>query len=110
MSASIYLNYFTTKHDEKLIDLWFKSFIPLIRDQPSNIFRENKKLKEDIMNGIPVPMRGHAWIALVRNELRISSHLFHVFKEMQCGTKLNPLVEEDIPRTFPHLNDLFEEI
>jgi len=24
--------------------------------------------------------------------------------------KLNPLIEEDIPRTFPHLNDLFEEI
>ena len=55
-------------------------------------------------------MRGHAWIALVGNKLRISSHLFQVFKEMQHGTKLNPLVEEDIPRTFPHLNDLFEEI
>ena len=24
--------------------------------------------------------------------------------------RLNPLIEEDIPRTFPHLNDLFEEI
>jgi len=57
-----------------------------------------------------VPMRGHAWIALVGNNLRISSHLFQVFKDMQYGTKLNPLVEEDIPRTFPHLNDLFEEI
>jgi len=29
---------------------------------------------------------------------------------MQYGIKLNPLIEEDIPRTFPHLNDLFEEI
>jgi len=67
-------------------------------------------LKSDIINGIPVPMRGHAWIALVGNNLRISSHLFQLFKEMQYGTKLNPLVEEDIPRTFPHLNDLFEEI
>jgi hypothetical protein len=25
-------------------------------------------------------------------------------------SKHNPLIEEDIPRTFPHLNDLFEEI
>jgi len=57
-----------------------------------------------------VPLRGHAWISLVGNKLRISSHLFSVFKDMHNGATLNPLVEEDIPRTFPHLNDLFEEI
>ncbi len=55
-------------------------------------------------------MRGHAWIALLGNHLRISPHLFSVFKDMQHGTKLDPLVDEDIPRTFPYLNNLFEEI
>ena len=67
LSASVYLNYFTTKHDEKLIDLWFKTYIPIIREQPSSSYRLNKKLKVDIMNGVPVPMRGHGWIALVGN-------------------------------------------
>ena len=67
LSASVYLTDFTTKHDEKLIDLWFKTYIPIIREQPSCIFRANKKLKIDVMNGIPVPMRGHGWIALVGN-------------------------------------------
>jgi hypothetical protein len=67
LSASVYLNYFTTKHDEKVIDLWFKTYIPIIREQPSNTFRLNKKLRIDISNGIPVPMRGHGWIALVGN-------------------------------------------
>jgi hypothetical protein len=35
-----------------------------------------------------------------------------VFKDnsLQGSQEANPLIEEDIPRTFPHLNDLFEEI
>lgn len=57
-------------------------------------------------------------MALVGNKLRISSFLFQVFKEnalkpSKDGSQINsidPLIEEDIPRTFPHLNDLFEEI
>jgi len=36
--------------------------------------------------------------------------MFNIFKDMRKGVSLNPLVEADIPRTFPHLNDLFEEI
>ena len=43
--------------------------------------------------------------------MRISSFIFQVFKDIKTETTpLNPLIEEDIPRTFPHLNDLFEEI
>jgi hypothetical protein len=72
--------------------------------------RLNTKIKAEIRKGIPVPLRGHAWQALVGNKLRISNHLFEVFKSMSNGSILNPLVEADIPRTFPHLNDLFEEI
>jgi hypothetical protein len=50
-------------------------------------------------------------MALVGNQLRISPYLFNLYKDMdQTGETLNPLVEADIPRTFPHLNDLFEEI
>lgn len=60
-------------------------------------------------------------MALVGNKLRISSFLFQVFKDNgqhdlqnidsnDPKIRLNPLIEEDIPRTFPHLNDLFEEI
>ncbi len=72
--------------------------------------RLNTKLKSEVRKGIPVPLRGHAWQAMVGNKLRISNHLFEVFKCMSHGIALNPLVEADIPRTFPHLNDLFEEI
>jgi len=42
----------------------------------------NKKLKQDIANGIPVPVRGHAWMAMVGNKLRISPYMFNVFKDM----------------------------
>jgi hypothetical protein len=49
-------------------------------------------------------------MAMVGNKLRISPYMFNVFKDMSKGIILNPLVEADIPRTFPHLNDLFEEI
>jgi hypothetical protein len=28
LSTSVYLNYFTQKHDEKLIDAWFKIYLP----------------------------------------------------------------------------------
>ena len=63
------------------------------------------------MAGIPVPLRGQVWSALVGNKLRISPLLFQVFKDNKnVPLKVNPLIEEDIPRTFPHLNDLFEEI
>jgi hypothetical protein len=114
LSATVYLNYFTTVHDDKLIDTWFKTYLPLIRDavseQEMSNLRLNTKLKGEIRKGIPVPLRGHAWTALVGNKLRISNHLFEVFKSMSNGSVLNPLVEADIPRTFPHLNDLFEEI
>ena len=67
LSASFYLNYFTSKYDEKVIDLWLKTYIQIIREQPSSTYRQNKKLKTDISNGIPVKMRGHGWIALVGN-------------------------------------------
>ncbi len=49
-------------------------------------------------------------MAMIGNKLRISPSMFNVFKDMSQGVNYNPLVEEDIPRTFPHLNDLFEEI
>jgi hypothetical protein len=29
---------------------------------------------------------------------------------MEKEYAINPLIDEDIPRTFPHLNELFEEI
>ena len=69
-----------------------------------------KKLKQDTSIGIPVPVRGNAWMAMIGNKLRISPSMYNVFKDMSQGVNYTPLVEEDIPRTFPHLNDLFEEI
>jgi hypothetical protein len=45
----------------------------------------------------------------VQNTLRINSTLFTFFK-VHLPESSNPLIEEDIPRTFPHLNELFEEI
>lgn len=119
LSAAVYLNYFQKIHNEKQIDLWFKVYLPLIKDSiDESEYKRNKKLKQEIIGGIPVPLRGQVWMALVGNKLRISSFLFQVFKEnalkpSKDGSQINsidPLIEEDIPRTFPHLNDLFEEI
>ena len=107
LSAVVYLNYFQKTHDEKHIDQWFKVYIPLIKE--GGDIKKHKKLKAEIINGIPVPLRGQVWLNLVGNKLRISSFLYQVFKDQKLDDS-NPLIEEDIPRTFPHLNDLFEDI
>lgn len=86
LSATIYLQYFTKFHDEKLIDQWFKTYLPMIKDAPElELLLKVKKLKDEIIRGIPVPLRGHVWQSLVGNKLRVSSHLFHVFKDMHNG-------------------------
>ena len=75
-----------------------------------NALWSNKKLKLEIASGIPVPLRGHAWQYLAGNKLRINTHMFEMLKHLSSGFTLNPLVEADIPRTFPELSVLFEEI
>ena len=82
LSAAVYLNYFQKTHDEKQIDQWFKVYLPLIKDSGDDCeFKKNRRLKLEIIGGIPVPLRGQVWMALVGNKLRISSFLFQVFKE-----------------------------
>jgi len=106
-SANIYIEYFKHQPDEKLLDTWFRVHLPALRESG---FRSNKRLKKEIVNGIPVPMRGQTWQLLVGNSLRISPLLFQVLSESPDVVALNPLIDEDIPRTFPHLNELFVEI
>ena len=85
-------------------------------DRKSRTF---KAIKYDIVNkGIPITMRGQAWPLLVKNKLRINSHLFEVYKNFknsvvgksQSEEQPNSLIDADIPRTFPDLNNLFEQI
>ena len=72
--------------------------------------------------------RGQLWAALIGNEERINAYVFNTFrtddytfqqKEMDSSigqgtnrkrTIPNSLMMKDIPRTFPHLNKLFEEV
>jgi hypothetical protein len=62
--------------------MWFKSHLPFLKENSKINYQTNKKLKQDIANGIPVPVRGHAWIAMVGNKLRITPYMFNVFKDM----------------------------
>ena len=32
LAASVYLNYFQTHYDEKVLDSWFKVYMPLIKE------------------------------------------------------------------------------
>jgi hypothetical protein len=41
--------------------------------------------------------------------MRVNYYIYNAFKSLGKG-EADPLIEEDIPRTFPHLNELFEEI
>lgn len=65
-----------------------------------------------------MPLRGQLWPILVRNKLRINSQLFEIFKmfpfSIQAGIKNSDqhthLIDCDIPRTFPDLNEFFAQI
>ena len=59
LSAAVYLNYFSKSHNEKQIDLWFKTYLPLIKEDEN--FRSYKKLRKEVKKGIPVPLRGQVW-------------------------------------------------
>lgn len=58
------------------------------------------------------------WPILVRNKMKINSQLFEIFKSfpfsIQAGIKLSDtqshIIEKDIPRTFPDLNEFFAQI
>ena len=32
LAAAVYLNYFQKSHDEKLIDIWFRNYLPMFKD------------------------------------------------------------------------------
>ena len=65
--------------------------------------------------GIPLTMRGQAWPLLVGNKTRVTPQQFEHFKSY-CYTGAlakgegRHLIEADIPRTFPDLNNLFEQV
>mmetsp|Transcript_6734 Transcript_6734/g.10826 ORF Transcript_6734/g.10826 Transcript_6734/m.10826 type:complete len:92 (-) Transcript_6734:702-977(-) len=70
---------------------------------------KSKKVKTEILQkGIPMCYRGQVWSALIGNSLKINSHIYQVFKEATGSG--SSLIAKDIPRTFPHLNQLFEEV
>ena len=59
LSAAVYLTYFSTPYNEKLIDVWFKTYLPLINEESN--FVTYKRLRSEIKKGIPVPLRGQIW-------------------------------------------------
>lgn len=87
--------------------------MPLIKENAGKDIVSYKRLRREIRQGIPVPLRRQVWQLLIENKLRVSSFMFQYFKDSdlnQLPPEICHLIEEDIPRTFPHLNDLFEEI
>ena len=100
-----------------------KVYLPLLKESAEDynqIWGKGKAFKamkhEIIKNGIPVTMRGQAWPLLIRNKLRINSNLYEFYKNYktsplgicQSEQQENSLIDVDIPRTFPDLNNLFE--
>lgn len=83
-----------------------------------------KQLSHDIKHGgIPLTMRGQAWPLLIGNKSRVTASLFEYYKnyiyaaaeqetasEMQRTGEAKHLIDVDIPRTFPDMNNLFEQI
>lgn len=78
---------------------------------------------------MPMCYRGQVWASLIGNDEKLNSQIYEQFKntdftfqrysdetykdKSNCGKwlmKNNSLLLKDIPRTFPHLNKLFEEI
>jgi hypothetical protein len=60
LSASVYLLYFSKVYEEKAIDIWFKVYLPLLKEGEHE-YKKIKKLKKEIKKGIPVPLRGQVW-------------------------------------------------
>lgn len=58
-SAQVYLNYFSKVYEEKELDLWFKVYLPELKETEE--FSKIKNLKSEIKKGIPVPLRGQVW-------------------------------------------------
>ena len=77
--------------------MWVKIYLPILYEAANDYHhtgdksRSFKAMKHDILHkGIPVTMRGQAWPLLVKNRLRVNSHLFEFyknFKESDLGKK-----------------------
>jgi len=70
-NAQDYFAYFSNKHSEKQLDLWLKTYIPIV-NQGEHL--TNKKIKSEIMKGnVPMCYRGQLWAGLIGNESRINA-------------------------------------
>ena len=104
-----------------------KLYLPLLKEKADGYVRmpgspkTQKQMSHDIKHGgIPLTMRGQAWPLLVGNKTRVTSSLYEHYKNFMYASlasdcEKNPgeakhLIEADIPRTFPDLNNLFEQI
>ena len=78
-----------------------------------------------LKGAVPMSLRGELWAQLIGNDMRINPMMFQTFKcedftfgrnsvdiKQKFGevVKLDQLMKKDIPRTFPHLNKLLEEV
>lgn len=44
-------------YEEKSIDIWFKVYLPILKEGEHE-YKKVKKLKKEIKKGVPVPLRG----------------------------------------------------
>jgi hypothetical protein len=128
--------YFSQTMTEQTHQLWVSTYIPMIEQaceitwcneqgmpgiatyEQTRSLLSSQFIKEIQTNGIPVPLRGQLWPILIKNKMRINSQLFEIFRNfpfsIQAGIKSTDsqanLIDFDIPRTFPDLNEFFNTI
>ena len=106
-------------------ELWVKVYLPLLREIADGYVRLpgsgsiRKQMTHDIKhNGIPITMRGQAWPLLIGNKIRVTPQLYEHYRNYMYASETltaannnsgesKHLIEADIPRTFPELNNLF---
>jgi hypothetical protein len=95
------IDYFSFRVSLEKENLWIHSILPCISSR-------SKSVTFEIENGIPAIIRGSAWPQLLGNFLQLSPFTFESLK--RDSLTVDQLIDKDIPRTFPDLNPLFDQI
>ena len=113
---------------EQANETWVKLYLPLLREMADGYVRLpgsgriRKQMAHDMKhNGIPLTMRGQAWPLLIGNKIRVTPQLYEHYKNYMYASEAfsaadnnngetKHLIEADIPRTFPELNNLFAQV
>jgi hypothetical protein len=80
----------------------------LIPTLEKSTIANSKVILQICEEGIPTTMRGQTWLLLLPDEYHMNQHIFETHKHYKDN--IDRMIDADIPRTFPELNPLFEQI